>query len=338
MNRKLLSAAKILLFLGLGVGLLWWQYHGFNDQQRTDFLFGLRHANYLWFGVAVIIGALAHLSRALRWRMLLEPLGHKTRTGSLFFSVMIGYLANYALPRLGEVMRCGVLAREEKVPFQESFGTVIVERIIDMLCLLLVFLLTIIFEFRQLKALLDKYIFTPLSEKLAKLWHNPTGLIIAGVALLLIVTALFLLRKKIRALFTGKIGKVLKGFWEGIKAVRRVKRPGLFIAHTLFIWTGYLMSLYACFFCFAQTSTLSLNTALVLLLFGTFGVIFTPGGIGAYQIIVTSIMMEVSTVPLSTAAPFSWLSWGSQLITVLLFTAIAYGLLPVLNRQRHVKA
>ena len=157
-------------------------------------------------------------------------------------------------------------------------------------------------------------------------------LIIAGT-LVVFFTLFFIFRKKIGRFFTGKLGAFLKGFKEGILGVRKVPNPGWFIFHSLFIWSGYLFSLYACFFCFPVTSGLSINDALVILLFGTFGVVFTPGGIGLYQIIVTGIVALLLHLEVEAdAAPFAWLSWGAQVVTVVVFSLISIGIKPLLNR------
>lgn len=333
MNPKLKQFLQFVIFFGLGAGLMWWQYSRFSPEQREQFHSGLRNADYFWFVIAMLIGAVAHLSRAIRWRQLLHPLGYKAGLGNRFYAVMIGYLANYAFPRLGEVSRCGILKSSDDVPFAESFGTVVVERIVDMLCLLLVFLLVLLVQFAELQALWVKFIWGPASEKMGPLVANKPlfyGLIAGG---LLVAAALIYFRKKIGGMITGKIGKFLTGIKNGIFSVRKVPRPGWFIFHSLLIWSGYLFSLYVCFFCFPETKSLSLNTALILLLFGTFGVVFTPGGIGAYQLIITALMIYLVPATEPAAAPFSWLTWGAQVATVVVFTGISFAIRPLLNKQ-----
>lgn len=333
MNPRLKQALQLIVFFGLGLGLMYWQFSNFNEAQKTEFFRALREANYGWFTLAIFVGMLAHLSRAIRWQQLLAPLGLKAGLGSRFYAVMIGYLANYGIPRSGEVIRCGVLKTSDEIPFGEAFGTVVVERIIDMLCLLLVFVIVIIAEFSQLESLWSERIWNPACEKFAKLGENHTLMIVLIGGLVLMIAAFWFLRKKIRSMISGKLGKFLGGFKNGIMAVRRVPKPGWFIFHSLFIWTGYLSSMYICFFCFDVTTGLSVNTALILLLFGTFGVAFTPGGIGAYQVLVTGVLAyllintygfhgeQKDVEPL--VAPFAWLSWFAQVATVVLFTGIA---------------
>lgn len=338
MNPRLKQTIQFIIFFGLGIGLTWWQFNNFKPEEKAAFFTALKTANYGWFAVAVFVGSLAHLSRAIRWQQLLAPLGHKAGLGNRFYAVMIGYLANYGIPRSGEVIRCGLLKNSDDVPFAEAFGTVVVERLIDTLCLLLVFVIVILTQFTQLSTLFADYIGNPAAEKFGALLGNTQALIIVAAIIITVVGGFWLLRKKIKSVLTGKLGGFVKGFKSGIMAVRKVPNPGWFIFHSLFIWTGYLSALYICFFCFPVTSGLSVNTALILLIFGTFGVVFTPGGIGAYQIIITEILVAVmlktyhQEVADADAASYAWLSWGSQVATVILFTGIAAILKPALNR------
>lgn len=333
MQAKYKQALQFIIFFGLGLGLLYWQFSRFTPNQKAQFFLAFKIADYKWFALAVFIGALAHLSRAIRWQQLLTPLGRKSPLGNRFYAVMIGYLANYGIPRSGEVIRCGILKTSDDIPFSESFGTVVAERIVDTICLLIVFITVLLLEFSDLKYLWTKYIWHAAGEKFSKLAENQTLLFILIGGFILFFIFLFIFRKKLRSFFGGKIGKFLIGFKEGILGVRKVPRLGWFIFHSLFIWTGYLLALYFCFFCFPVTSGLTLNAAIVILLFGTFGVIFTPGGIGLYQIIVTEIVAYLLQLTVSAdAAPYAWLSWGAQVVTVILFCGISIVIKSFLNR------
>jgi uncharacterized protein (TIRG00374 family) len=334
LNPKSRKALQFIFFFGLGLALMYWQFSSFKEKDKQTFFHALKTAKYSWFALAVFIGALAHLSRAIRWQQLLTPLGKKAGLGNRFYAVMTGYLANYGLPRSGEVIRSGLLIKTDDVPFSEAFGTVIVERIVDTLCLLFVFICVLVLQFSQLKKLWVQYIWDPMQLKLEKLDANSI-LMIAIISLMLaFVLSLFIFRKKIKNYFTGKLGNFVKGFKEGLMSIRKVPKPGWFIFHSLFIWTGYLLSLYFCFFCFPLTSGMTMNDALAILLFGTFGVVFTPGGIGLYQIIVTGIIAILLNLGEGSqeGASFAWLSWGAQVATVILFFGISALCRSSLNR------
>ncbi|MDQ3111206.1 MAG: flippase-like domain-containing protein [Bacteroidota bacterium] len=334
MNPKFRKALQFIIFFGLGIGLMYWQFSKFNETEKANFFTALRTADYRWFALAVFVGALSHLSRAIRWQQLLIPLGKRAGLGNRFYAVMVGYLANYGLPRSGEVIRSGLLKNTDDVPFSEAFGTVVVERIVDSLCLLLVFFCVLVFQFSQLQKLWLEYIWNPAQLKIAAFSDNSSAMIIFFTCGLVFFLAMFMLRKKIRNFFSGKLGAFFKGFKEGILGIRKVPKPGWFIFHSLFIWTGYLLALYLCFNCFPLTSGMSLNDALAILLFGTFGVVFTPGGIGLYQVIVTGIIAILLNLEEGSqaAASYAWLSWGSQVATVIIFFGVAVIFKSTLNR------
>jgi uncharacterized protein (TIRG00374 family) len=339
LNKKLLGTLKILLFFGLGIFLVWLSVRGFTKEQWASIYKAVREADYFWVIISLVFGVLAHLSRAIRWKMLLEPLGHHPRVMNTFCGVAIGYMANYAFPRLGEVTRCGALTRYEKIPFEESFGTVIAERIIDVITMLLIFVFTLLLEFNEIYGQVNIMIFHPAAEKFGKLSQNKPlfyGLIAIAV---IGAIALFVLRKKIGSLVTGKMSKVLHGFAEGLRSVRKVKKPWLFIAHSLFIWLMYYAMVHVMFNSFAETSHLGVKAALAVLMFGTFGVIFTPGGIGAYPLIVTQVLLSLYMVPEEMGTAFGWVAWTSQFVLILLLGVLSMVLLPLANRDnKTVKA
>ncbi|MBL0358482.1 MAG: flippase-like domain-containing protein [Chitinophagaceae bacterium] len=147
MKKKLLTALKYLLFLGLGIFLVWWSIHKMSDKDWSDCKMALRSARYILFIPVFFIISASHVSRALRWRILMRPMGYNPSLHNTFFAVMIGYLANLAFPRFGEVLKCTILARYEKVPADKLVGTILVERVVDVVCLGLVFLITIVTQF-----------------------------------------------------------------------------------------------------------------------------------------------------------------------------------------------
>jgi glycosyltransferase 2 family protein len=243
--------------------------------------------------------------------------------------VMIGYVVNYAIPRGGELSRCGVAAKYEKVPFAAALGTVITERIVDLLLMLVLFFLTLAVQFTELTGLTNKYVLDPLAAKFAAK-STLLYVVIGAVALLAIV--LFLFRKKIRNKLTGKMGAILKNFADGLKSVKDVKSPGLYIAQSFLIWALYFFSLYVCFWCFDETKSLGLKPALSVLLFGTIGVAVSPGGVGAYQIIATQVLLFYGVAG-SISISFPWIVWGAQFIAIIVIGAVCFLLLPLMNRN-----
>lgn len=328
MKKKSVQILQFIIFFGLGGGLMYWQFSGFTDEQREQFYAGLRNADYFWFVIALLIGLGAHLLRAIRWQMLLTPLGHKIGLGTRLYAVMMGYLANYAFLRLGEVVRPGVLKTSDDVPMSESIGTVVVERVVDMLCLGVIFILVLLFQFAALEGLFFEYVWNPAIVKFSGIVGSPVKLTILIAVVLALVGGFFFLRHRVK----GKAKAFFIGLKDGVLSIRKVKNPVLFVVQSLLIWLGYYLALYVVFFCFPETSSLTLNSALMLVLFGTFGVAFTPGGIGAYQIIITAILIDIAPDSEPAAASFAWLSWGAQVATVVIFTGVAFAARPLLNR------
>lgn len=334
LHPKLVSALKLILFLSLGFFLLWLVTKDVSAEDWDHIFSAFANANYFWIGISIILSVLSHISRAIRWNILFEPLGHTPKTSNSFFAVMIGYMANYALPRLGEVTRCGVLATYEKIPLTQSIGTVVVERVVDVLCMLIVFLLMVLVEFDNIRKMAHEKIIDPVAGKLNVLLQNQLILFTAvGLGLSLILLGIFY-RKRISQLLTGKIGNLVLGLWQGVKSIKDVKRPVAFIAHSIFIWLMYFFGLYVCFFSFKETSQIGLSETLAVFVMGTIGVIFTPGGIGAYQALVTQALTSAYMIPFTVAFAFSWIVWTSQLAIILMLGIISLIALPLANKHK----
>jgi len=328
---------KFFVFLGLGIVLIWLALRNLTETDKHSIIEAFKQANYFWIVVSSLLGILSHISRAMRWNILLQPLGFNPKLYNTFFAVMVGYLANFALPRLGEVSRCGVLTKYEKIPFTESFGTVIAERVIDLLCLIIIFFATLIFQFEQLWGLTNSYILQPLKSKLALIISNELYIIVLVLAIVFVTLSFFKLRKKTKTGIFTKITNLLKGFADGLKSVKNIKHPVLFIAHTIFIWFMYIAALYAGFYCFAETTHLGIDAGFAVLIFSTLGVIFVPGGTGASQALVTEVLTSIFKVSFTFAFAFAWLLWTSQFLLILLLGIISLVLLPMLNKNTQIK-
>jgi len=248
--------------------------------------------------------------------------------------VMIGYLGNLALPRLGEVLRCGILKRYEKIPLTQSFGTVITERVIDVFVLFCLFIVSIWLEYERVHSYLSANIIAPLKLKLHSFADNKMMLFGVIGILLGALGMFFIFRKKIfQNPLAQKIRGLLLSFLEGIRSVAKVKNPLLFIFHSLFIWAMYLMSVYVCVFAFNETASLTVADCLVIMAFGSLGVIATPGGIGAYQWIVLQIMLLWGFTTAMGVA-FGWIAWLAQVAVVLIGGLLSFGLLAIGNKEK----
>lgn len=320
---------QLIVFAAIGAGLVWLSIHNIPDSEIETTKQSFRNADYFIVTLSAIISILAHVVRAWRWNSMLQPLGHSITFKNSFAAVMIGYVVNYAVPRGGELSRCGVATRYEKVPFAAALGTVITERIVDVLMLLVLFFITLAVQFSELTGLTTKYVLDPLSQKFAS---NKTILYVAVGVLVLLVSGIIVLRKKIKAMLTGKMGAMLKNFGDGLRSVKDVKSPALYIVQSFLIWFLYFLSLYVCFWCFEETKGLGLKPALSVLLFGTLGVAVSPGGVGAYQIIATQVLLFYG-ISSSISISFPWIVWGGQFIAIIVIGALCFLLLPLLNRN-----
>jgi uncharacterized protein (TIRG00374 family) len=291
MNVK--NVFKYVISLALAGGLLWFTFQQ-SHLDPDDLWKKISTADYRWILLSSVLTLVAHWSRAERWRTLLEPVVPQ-RPSSLdtTVSVLTGYLANMALPRAGEVARCGTLYRLTGVPVNVSFGTVVAERIFDLLMLLLLLAATFVLEFNRL----SQFFMDFLGGKLPK-GSSSSGLIIMVVVVLLGVTLLawFLFNRYREALgkhpLYQKISGFLAGLLQGLLSVRKLRRPGAFIFHTVLIWTMYYFMSYTLFFAMPATSDLGPLAGLTILVVGSLGMAApTPGGIGSFHLLVGQVAL-----------------------------------------------
>ncbi len=318
-----------MIFGAIGGGLIWLSIHNIPDSEMETTKQSFKNADYIIVTLSAVVSMLAHVVRAWRWNSMLTPLGHSITFKNSFAAVMIGYVVNFAIPRGGELSRCGVATKYEKVPFPAALGTVITERIVDLLLMLVLFFITLAVQFTELTGLTNKYVIDPVQAKFST---NKNLFYIAITGFVLIVLGLFIFRKKIKGLLTGKMGAILKSFGEGLRSVKDVKNPTLFIFQSFLIWFLYFLSLYVCFWCFPETKDLGIKPALSVLLFGTIGVAISPGGVGAYQLIATQVLLFYG-VASSISISFPWIVWGAQFIAIIIIGALCFILLPLLNRN-----
>jgi uncharacterized protein (TIRG00374 family) len=290
----------------------------------------LLNAKYLMIIPAMILLLASHYSRALRWKILMEPLGFQPSTLNTFFAVMLSYFFNLLVPRLGEVMKCTLLARYEKTPVDKLIGTMVAERAFDVICMLIVIFLTIVLQID----IVGEY----ASTELGKLFSgnlNIARIIIVGVVMLAVLFVIrFILHRFAHISIIGKIKDIARGVWEGLTSVMNVKRKTAFFLHSIFIWTMYLMSIRIGFYAMESVAHLGIKPAFTILSFGSLAMIVTQGGIGAYQLAVqkTLVLYNISEV---SGLAYGWLLWLVQTVMVLGVGLLCLFLLPIINRKPH---
>ena len=324
--------------MGLGIFLIWLFLHNLTPEERNEILNSFAGANFWWIVASIILALLSHVSRTIRWMMLLETMGYEPRFKNSFLAVMIGYFANLALPRLGEVTRCGILTKYEKIPLQKSFGTVVTERAVDLLSLFIAFLITFFLHLDKLSLFKKTKIYNNAVEKYEGI-ENPGWFYgISFLVLVVIIFILYFISKKISHTdFYQKVKKIIHGFYEGIKSLGKIKSPFWFIFHSVFIWLMYLGMAWLVFFSLPETSHLGIDVALAVLVFGSIGIIIIQGGIGIYPWIVAEIL-ALFAIPQTIGYAMGWLLWTGQTVMVILAGIISLILLPVFNRNKYEKS
>lgn len=327
--RNLLQYVVILAVTAL---LIWFSLRGLSPAEGEDkFDYLLRtwsHADKWWLTLMAVLALVSHLMRAERWRMLMVPAGQHARLGSSFLSLMVGYLVNLVIPRGGEVSRCYNLYKLDRTPVEISFGTVVVERIIDVLCLLLLISVSFILESEKLFAFVKTL---PIGSGGSSRWQA-LFLILAGVIILLgLILLLVKKNRKARAF----VQKTWKGFREGLLSVFRMKRKGLFIAYSLAIWFLYFVMSYTVILAFPETEHLNLTAVLSLFAIGSIAMAAPlPGGTGSYHVLVPQGLVFLYQVPEPDAIAFTFIFHGWQTAIMIAGGAVSLVITSFLVRRK----
>jgi uncharacterized protein (TIRG00374 family) len=286
LKERLLSIAKYFGLLGIGIGLVLLAFRGIDLRQVG---FTLSKGNWIWLIPAFGFSCIAHFSRGIRWNMLIESLGYNTSHINSFYAVCIGYLANTAVPRLGEVTRCTILSKTQEAPLDALIGTVVLERIIDVFTVLLLLFALIGIEFD----VFGSFFLDLIGSKVGFLLDNWIvffiGSILISISGLIFIKFWFERLKSLPGL--GKLMRFLEGMWTGLVSIKKLNRPFLFIFYSFFIWGMYLLVTLSAFKCLVPTSNLGLGEGLAVLVAGGFGMAApTPGGIGSYHLLVSEVL------------------------------------------------
>ncbi len=284
--KKTLSyTARIILPLFLGGAILYWMYRGFDFRSVRYVL--LHEMNWTWMLLSFPFGILAQMFRAWRWKQTLEPLGEHPRTSICVHSIFISYASSLIVPRIGEFARCGVLKRYDGVSFPKALGTVVTERAIDSLLVLIITGLTILFEMSTFGTFFEKT-GTSIDTILQK--FSPAGYFVTAVCGMAALLLLHWLLKRLS--IYNKVKTTLSGIWQGVLSMKNVKNVPLFIFFTLGIWLSYFLHYYLTFFCFDFTEDLGIGCAMVTFIVGTIAVIVpTPNGAGPWHFAVKTMLI-----------------------------------------------
>ncbi len=325
MNKKTSKTLWYVVFLALGVALLWFSFRNIDlSQLWTD----IKSAKYSWMLLSLACLAISLYFRALRWNIQIEALGYKTRASSTYGAVLIAYLANCIFPRLGEVVRCSVLKRKDNIPFDKTLGSVISERIIDLIVLFGLAFLVIVFQWKLLGSLVTSWM-VPLINKLIN--NVLLGIIVILVGVVGIVFLIRIIKRN------KKIASLWHGFVDGIKSVVTMKKKWRFVLYTLAVWGFYVFMTWLPFYMLPETSHLGVVEAITLLGIATLGVVApVPGGIGTYHFIAITLLSGFYGISEQVAGSFAAINHGSQMIFYLITGVIAYVVMFFFDKRKPI--
>lgn len=307
---------KIIIPLILGGFLVWYSLTIVSPSELIQYF---KDANYWWIALGLVFGILSHLSRAYRWKFLLEPLGYKPKFLNSTLAVLVAYLMNIFLPRAGEVTRAAVMSNYEKIPFEKGFGTIVAERIADLIMMLIIISITLLIQFDFIWELLSKD-------------FNPVKSIISLLLSVGFFVGLFLYIKKGKSKFALKIKKFFLGLKDGVLSIFNMKNKWAFIFHTVFIWGMYVAMFWATI---PAVNGLEVPVGGVLIGFiaGGLSIAATNGGVGLYPVAVASAL-ALFGVDKITGNAFGWIMWTAQTAMIIVFGGLAFLLLPVVNKNK----
>ncbi|MCX2680529.1 lysylphosphatidylglycerol synthase transmembrane domain-containing protein [Galbibacter sp. EGI 63066] len=321
MKKKLIKILKTILPLLLGVFLIWYSYSHTTPEDRESIINAIKEANYFWVIVSLFLGFLSHFFRALRWNLLLKPMGYTPSIFNNLMAIFVGYLANLGIPRSGEVLRATSISTYEDIPFQKSFGTIIAERVIDVIMLLLIIFITGVL---QTEIIADFFMSKDIN--ITKL------IIITGIIGILGLFFLWLVKKAKNGFF-GKVKTFVQGLIEGVTSIFKMKKKWLFIFYTFCIWILYIGMFWIVKFSLPETANLPISAILAAFVAGAFAMSATNGGIGLYPIAVSKMLL-IYGISKASGDAFGWIMWSSQTIMVVIFGALSFLFLPIYNRTR----
>ena len=320
MSKSLITFLKIAIPLGLGIFLIYYSYSKFTPQQLEEISIYFKKANYTFVILSVLFSLLSHISRAYRWNFMLEPLGYKPKLPNNFMAVYVAYIMNIFIPKSGEVSRAVIINKYEDVPFDKAFGTIISERVIDLLFL---------FGFTAIALMLQ---YEKLSSYLLSVMPLSTVYKIAGVLLVLLILVLLILKFS-KSTFVKKILQFFSGLKDGVLSVLKMKKKIPFIIHSFIIWGLYLLSFYTATFALNATSDISFSTLIITFVVGSFSFAFTNSGFGTYPFFVAGIL-AIFNIPETVGTAFGWIVWTSSIASIVFFGGLSLLILPFYNKEK----
>ncbi|MBA3829525.1 MAG: flippase-like domain-containing protein [Taibaiella sp.] len=329
MKKTLVTVIQYVVFLGLGIWIIYHMLHQLTAGQRESLVSAIKSV-HVWYLLPIFVACFfSHFFRALRWRLLLETIGVKPSIPNTTFAVLVGYIANLALPRAGEIAKCTVLARYEKLPAHKMVGTIVAERAFDICCLIVISIFAVLMEAHVIGHVAANFM-AHIGAAIHR--HTTTLLIILAVLIALIIFLVQFYRHH----RDNRIGRFMKEMSHGVTSIIHMKKRGWFTLYTVLMWICYLSQIYIGFKAFPATNHLSIFVALLVLVYGSLGLIITPGGIGAYTLLVAQ-MLTYYAIDDVHAQAFGWIAWAIQTGYIFILGILSLIILPIYNHSRDAK-
>ncbi len=332
MNKRLRVILQYIFFLGLGAFFAWLSLRNLDKDKMVQIKKALKDAKH-WLIIPVFaILFMSHFIRSLRWRLLIQSLGYKPSKTNTFFAVMIGYMTNQALPRVGELLKCTVLGRYEKIPVDKLIGTVILERLIDALTLLVIFAITLSIQPQLYSQLIDA-IFRPTGKEEKPMISGLVFILIVFGIIAIVMAGWMIIKKKNFKDLILALKKIWLSVLQGIISIRLLKKRGQFVLLTITLWSLYLAGGYLGFMALKETQQFGIREAFTVLSAGSIGMVVSPGGIGAYAYLIQQTM-QLYNLNSVIALAFGWILWMVQTAVILVGGLISFVAIPYYNKKR----
>ncbi len=328
---KIIKIAKVIIpSVLLGIFFIWLGTKNLTPNQREEIIHSFKNADYFWVFLSLLIAMISHVSRAIRWQYSLDAVEIKTSFWNRYLTLLINYFTNLAIPRAGEITRCALMSRYEKQPFEKIFGTLIVERFIDLVMLFILMTGFILFQYE----IVYDFLVSKIQSKIS--FVQDVSSITFLVALLsmglLSFILLILFVRKSNTKIALKIKAVWKGLYEGMMTIFTMKNKEMYGFHTFIIWIAYVVMFGICFKALPETSDVGVATMIAGFVFGSLAMVLTQGGLGAYPLFVMQ-GLSIYGITETTGYALGWIIWASQTIMVILAGVIALIILPLYNQK-----
>jgi uncharacterized protein (TIRG00374 family) len=319
LKTKISKIASVFIPLLLGFGLIYYQYTTLSVEELNKIKFCFQKANYFYIFISLIISLFGYWARAYRWKYSLQHLGYQTNFKNDFMSVCVSYFMNLTIPRSGEITRAALLKKYENVPFDKGFGTIVAERIVDLILFLLFVGLAFVLQFEKLYNFIKEKI---AFEKI--ILFGITGITLGILFLLIWIYAEWKIIKKIKNKFSGLI--------EGMLSIVMMKDKWKYIFLSFLIWFSYLLMFYIPIYALPETENIGFDIVIMGFIFGSLAIGFTNGGLGAYPLAIAMIF-SLYGISNEIGTAFGWLAWTSQTILTIILGLLSYAFLPLYNKK-----